>query len=108
MGMDSIGGLPSMIESTAKSVCLRGDGSVFVRSADEHWVHGDLPNSPVLSAQPLSPYVVKAGDTLECLWGKGLVEVSASDDEGSVILFKVKDANIPRPPKKPLYALMGC
>ena len=79
-----------------------------MRSAEDHWIHGDLPNSPVLSAQPVSAYVVKAGDTLECLWGKGFIEVSAFGENDVAIVFKTKDAAIPKPPKKPMYALMGC
>jgi hypothetical protein len=103
--MDAMGGLPKLIHSCAKSVSLRGDGSAFARPAEEHWVHGDVATQPISPAtQPISPYVLTA-DTLECLWGKGLFEVSVAGD--STVLYRIKDGAIPKPPKKPMYALIG-
>jgi hypothetical protein len=106
--MDILGGLPSLIESCAKIICLRGDGTVFARSAEEHWVHGDTPHSAVMERKPISPYALNVGDTLECLWGKGLFEVSAAGDQDPAVIYKIKDSAIPKPPKKPMYAVIGC
>lgn len=105
--MDSLGGLPPRIESTAKSVCLRGDGRVFIRSEETHWSESDVLRTETCVGEP-SPYVIKAGDTVECLWGKGLIEVSMHGDDGAEQVYKVKDKAIPKPAKTPMYALMDC
>jgi hypothetical protein len=106
--MDLIGGLPCLIETTARSVCLRGDGSLFAWSEKEHWVIRE-PFPLLESAQLLSQYVVKAGDTLECLWCEGNFQVSvASDCDFSSIVYKIADAAIPKPAKAPMYALIDC
>jgi hypothetical protein len=106
-GMDGIGGLPPHIESTSKSVCLRGDGRLFLRPQDSHWAEGDVPHVETVTAQP-DPYVINAGDTLECLWGKGLFEVTIHGEDDSQQIYKVKNKAIPKPPKTPMYALLDC
>lgn len=106
--MDEMGGLPSLIESTAKSVCLRGDGRVFVRKEDGNWADGDAACAEVMSAEVVSAYVVKAGDVLECFWKAGSLEVTVLCDDENTVVYRAKDKAIPKPPKKPLYALMDC
>jgi len=107
--MDEIGGLPSLIESTAQSVCLRGDGYVFVRDEEVNCAVGEAPSVEVVSTQPASPYVVTVGDILECTWGKGLLVVSAEDGDGDgTVVYSVKDTRIPKPPKKKMFALIDC
>lgn len=107
--MDGIGGLPCLIETTARSVCLRGDGSMFAWSEKEHWMIREPTPLVDECAVQLSQYVIKAGDTLECLWRQGHFQVSVgSDGEYSSILYKITDPAIPRPAKTPMYALIDC
>lgn len=107
-GMDSLGGLPSLIESSAKSLCLRGDGAVFSRPEEENSADVDSTCSPIVAAQPSTAYVATPGDTIECLWGKGLIEVTVPSDDGVTLVYRVKNGAIPKPPKQPMYALVDC
>jgi hypothetical protein len=106
--MDALGGLPALIEFTAKSFVLRGDGALFARSEESHWADGDAALEPILHAHHAAPYVVNSGDTLECLWGKGFFEVQVESEDGTVKIYKIKDDAIPKPPKTPMYAMIGC
>jgi len=104
--MDTIGGLPTHIECTAQSICLRGDGSLFrTENTEEHLAEGDANCIEQTSG---SSYVVKAGDVLECFWGSGKIKVSVQEDDGDNVIYEIKSKSIPKPPKKPLYAIIDC
>lgn len=119
IAMDGIGGLPPRIEMTAKSVCFRCDGHYFRRVQDGHY-HPEtksgegeeyvIPAEEILQgAQPesiLMPYVVKAGDVLECVWGNGFIAIEADGME----IFRAQDREvIGSPPKKTqLFAVFDC
>jgi len=107
--IDEIGGLPNLIESTAQSLCLRGDGCVFMRAEETNCAIGE-ETAQIASTKAVLAYVVKAGDILECTWSKGSLQISAEseDGEGGGIVYSVKDKSIPAPPKKKMYALIDC
>merc|ERR1719359_2784972 len=104
--MDDMGGLPQVLDFTAKSLCIRGDGRVTRRSKDSHYIsdgRGDPPadelRQSVGPTSTLLPYSVTAGDSLDCVWGAGYIAVSVNDEE----IFRVEDSDglgldIGRPP----------
>merc|ERR1719198_300481 len=102
--MDNIGGLPSTLESSAKTICFRGDGCVFTQSEDTNLAEKDSSMKEVARAEPAFPHVLEPEDSLEYLWGSGLIECCVNGE----ILYRVKNKDIPRPPKKPMYALVDC
>lgn len=130
--MDEMGGLPKHLEFTGKSLCLRGDGRVFRRSQDSHYVvepnkdglkrreshaHASLPPTDEVQASvaPNSPglsHVITAGDCLHCVWGRGYISVSLDETENE--LYRLEDNEelgviIGSPPAKvPLYAIVDC
>eukprot|EP00747_Dinoflagellata_sp_TGD_P205035 gnl/TRDRNA2_/TRDRNA2_78757_c2_seq1.p1 gnl/TRDRNA2_/TRDRNA2_78757_c2~~gnl/TRDRNA2_/TRDRNA2_78757_c2_seq1.p1 ORF type:complete len:189 (+),score=31.99 gnl/TRDRNA2_/TRDRNA2_78757_c2_seq1:49-567(+) len=113
--MDEMGGLPTKLEYTAKSLCIRGDGRVVRTSGKEHYKPGqDAPGlfqEAVGPTSTLFPYSVAAGDSLDCVWGPGYISVLVNDEE----LFRVEDSDglgvdIGRPPtsKTPLFGIIDC
>jgi len=102
--VDGIGGLPSKLEISPTSVWLRGDGVAFVGLEQLDWVHGAICSQEVTFTEPLFPHILKPEDNLEFTWGAGLIEVGVNGD----LLYRIKHASIPKPAKKPVYALIDC
>lgn len=107
--MDELGGPPPALETTARSVCLRGDGRAFVCSMESHPIHQELSNvgmDPLAAVREMDvPYVVTPGDVLECSWRAGVIEIQVNGD----IISRVEDEAIPKPPNKIMvYGMIDC
>jgi hypothetical protein len=106
--MDEMGGPPKVLEHTAKSVCLRGDGKAFVREDDSHYAVGDDIPMECGEAEIDFAYIISVGDVLECWWSNGKLEITTVGEESSETVYRLKSKAIPKPPKKPLFAIVDC
>jgi len=98
--MDEMGGMPADVKNTPESILLSGNGRAHVSS--EHC--GGTAWHSESSVLPKSPYRMTAGDTFECVWGKGFIRLEVDGE----ILFQVKEPSIVGPPKKPIFGIVDC
>lgn len=102
--IDCKGGLPSNMESLAKVVWMRGDGHVFVQSQSVGGADEDASAQEAGCAEAAFPYVLTVEDNFECLWGAGMFELAVNGET----LYRLKNSAIPKPTKKPMYAVVDC
>jgi len=98
--MDNMGGLPSRSDLVAKSIWIEGDGQVFVQNA----VDGSSSRLAIAKGEPTISHVLNEKDSIEYFWCDGFVEVTVNGEA----IYSISHANLPTPPKKPVYALIDC
>eukprot|EP00747_Dinoflagellata_sp_TGD_P153995 gnl/TRDRNA2_/TRDRNA2_177454_c3_seq18.p1 gnl/TRDRNA2_/TRDRNA2_177454_c3~~gnl/TRDRNA2_/TRDRNA2_177454_c3_seq18.p1 ORF type:complete len:589 (+),score=93.59 gnl/TRDRNA2_/TRDRNA2_177454_c3_seq18:146-1768(+) len=119
--LDNMGGLPRVLEFTAKSLVVRGDGRLFRRSSHQNYrCEGTGDEKPCLPADEVHeslakatfcfPYKVAVGDIVDCTWGYGFVSVLVNDKE----LFRISDSDKfgwiigAPPPMADLWSIVDC
>lgn len=95
--VDELGGLTEEWQSMADSVCMCGDGSVFLSSNGE-------TKQVAEAVVPSFDYDVKAGDVLEFFWTKNAVRVEADGE----VVRAFEDPSIGSPPKDALFPVVDC
>eukprot|EP00930_Biecheleria_cincta_P068950 TRINITY_DN56769_c0_g1_i1.p1 TRINITY_DN56769_c0_g1~~TRINITY_DN56769_c0_g1_i1.p1 ORF type:complete len:603 (+),score=103.19 TRINITY_DN56769_c0_g1_i1:107-1915(+) len=99
--VDGRGGLPCKMEMLPQGVWMRGDGHVFVQSQD---LSGAADGVSAGCAEAAFPHVLNIEDNIEFVWGSGGLELAVNGET----LYRLKNSVIPKPSKKPMYALVDC